>query len=208
MNEEGNNLAPRQPGAEDLMLPEEPTPQDFGFPAEPNAAQVKSWMRQQLWLEAFAECGSIGEACAATGIPVPTAEHWASVDSYGFKKRKAWAAQMAVGKLDAEINRRAIEGIDHPVIHQGVITDTYKQYSDNLLMFRAKRLDPAYKDSYSPPPNERPPVTKIIIHMPPGVELPAPREVAEGVIPTEYVHRELPTASEGEYREVEGDTPD
>ena len=131
MNEEGNNLAPRQPGAEDLMLPEEPTPQDFGFPEKPNAAQVKSWMRQQLWLEAFAECGSVGEACTATGIPVPTAEHWDSADSYGFKKRKAWAAQMALGKLDAEIRRRGIEGVDHPVIYRGIITDTYKQYADS-----------------------------------------------------------------------------
>jgi len=29
-------------------------------------------------------------------------------------------------------------------------TQIYKQYSDNLLMFRAKRLDPEYKDN--PPP--------------------------------------------------------
>ena len=79
-DQEDNNLVPQRHGAEDLVLPEEPTPQDFGFPEKPNAAQVKSWMRQQLWLEAFAECGSVGEAYAATGIPVPTAEHWASVE--------------------------------------------------------------------------------------------------------------------------------
>ena len=60
---------------------------------------------------------------------------------YGFKKRKAAAAQLFLGKVEAEINRRAIDGVDHPVIHQGVVTGTYKQYSDNLLMFRAKRLD-------------------------------------------------------------------
>ena len=54
---------------------------------------------------------------------------------------------MALGKLDAEINRRAIEGVDHPVIYKGEITTTYKEYSDNLLMFRAKRLDPEYRDN-------------------------------------------------------------
>ena len=74
-----------------------------------------------------------------------------------------------MGKVEAEIDRRSIEGIDHPVIHQGVITDTYKTYSDNLLMFRAKRLDPEYRDTVRPTPEAAPAVTRIIIHMPPGV---------------------------------------
>ena len=64
-------------------------------------------------MDAFTRTGSIGAACAEIGISVSTAEHWDSVDYYGFKKRKAAAAQMF---LEAEINRRAIEGIDHPVI--------------------------------------------------------------------------------------------
>ena len=103
----------------------------------------------------------------------------ASKDVYGFKKRKAWVLQAFLGKVEAEINRRAIEGVDHPVIHQGVITDTYKQYSDNLLMFRAKRLDPEYRDNYSEPnKGQTAPVTQIIINLAPGVEWPA--EVVEG----------------------------
>ena len=93
---------------------------------------------------------------------------------------------MALGKLEAEINRRAIEGVDHPVIHQGVITDTYKQYSDNLLMFRAKRLDPSYRHNYSDKQESgATPVTQIIINLAPGVEMPP--EVVEA---TEY--REIP----------------
>ncbi len=177
------------------------SPEEFGFPVKPTAAQTKSWMRQQLWLEAFARCGSIGEACTATGIPVPTAEHWDTVDSYGFKRRKSWAAQMALGKLEAEIHRRAIEGVDHPVIHQGVITDTYKQYSDNLLMFRAKRLDPQYRDNYAEQnKDQKVPVTKIIINLAPGVEMPG--QVVEGEF-RQVEYRELPE-DEGELKE---DTP-
>ena len=186
MTENNKELAQR--GSEDLADLAIPTgaPEEFGFPAKPDAAQTRSWMRQQLWLEAFAKCGSMGEACAATGIPVPTAEHWASVDYYGFKRRKSWAAQMALGKLDAEINRRAVEGVDHPVIHQGVITDTYKQYSDNLLMFRAKRLDPEYRDNPRlQQESGQVQVTKIIINLAPGVEM--PEQVVEG---TEF--REIP----------------
>ena len=157
-------------------------------------------MRQQLWLEAFAKCGSIGEACAATGIPVPTAEHWASVDSYGFKRRKAWAAQMALGKLEAEIHRRGVEGVEKKYFNtKGELTGSTIQYSDNLLMFRTKRtkrLDPEYRDNYSDKPESgAAPVTQIIINLAPGVEMPA--EV-EGQ--TQY--REVRPAAEGEYREI------
>ena len=103
---------------------------------------------------------------------------------------------MALGTLEKEINRRAIEGVDHPVIHQGVITATYKQYSDNLLMFRAKRLDPEYRDNYSEPnKGQTAPVTQIITNLAPGVEM--PRD-AEGQ--TRY--REVPPAEEGEYRVI------
>ncbi|MCH8089849.1 MAG: hypothetical protein IH955_07540, partial [Chloroflexi bacterium] len=134
--------------------------------------------------------------CSEVGISVSTAEHWDTVDYYGFKRRKAWAAQMALGKLEAEINRRAIEGVDHPVIHQGVITDSYKVFSDNLLMFRAKRLDPNYRDNYAEPnKDQNVPVTQIIINLAPGVEMPAG---VEGQ--THY--REVRSAVEGEYREI------
>ena len=127
------------------------------------------------------------DACSVTGIPVPTAEHWDTVDYYGFKRRKAWAAQIALGKLEAEIHSRVIEGVDHPVIHQGVITDTYKQYSDNLLMFRTKRLDPEYRGNYSDKRESgATPVTQIIINLAPGVEMSSQiiegesREIPEG----------------------------
>ena len=68
-------------------------------------------------------------------------------DLHGFKKRKGWAGQHALGLIEAEIDRRGRIGIDIPVFWRGQRVDTVKEYSDNLLMFRAKRLDPAYKDN-------------------------------------------------------------
>lgn len=59
--------------------------------------------------------------------------------------------QEYVEKLEAEVDRRAIEGIDHPVIYKGSITDSYKEYSDNLLMFRLKKLRPEYRENYAAP---------------------------------------------------------
>jgi len=177
------------------------SPEEFGFPVKPTTAQVRCWTNQELFLDALARTGSIGAACSESGVGVPNAEYWNAKDTYGFKRRKADALQAFLGKVEAEINRRAIEGVDHPVIHQGVITDTYKQYSDNLLMFRAKRLDPQYRDNYSDANKESgaAPVTQIIINLAPGVEMP---EEVEGQ--THY--REVRPAAEGEYREIpEGD---
>jgi hypothetical protein len=163
MDEQEKSLAPqRTDGAEQDWAPEEfgpdsadpdasGHPTDFGFPASPNVAQLRCWANQERWLQAFSTTGSIGGACIETGISVPAVEAWDYRDVYGFKKRKAWAAQVALGDVEREIRRRAIEGVDKPVIYQGQITDTYKEYSDNLLMFRAKRLDPSYKDNYQPP---------------------------------------------------------
>ena len=56
----------------------------------------------------------------------------------------AWeeAIQNHVESLEAEADRRAYHGLDHPVIHQGKITAHYKEYSDLLLMFRLKALAP------------------------------------------------------------------
>ncbi len=185
MNEDNSNLAPRQPEAADLVLPEEPTPQDYGFPEKPNAAQVDCWRRQEAFLDAYRRHGIMGLACRESGVPVHTAESWDFHDRHGFKKRRALADRSALGVVEAEINRRAIEGVDHPVIHQGVITDTYKTYSDNLLMFRAKRLDPNYRDNYSDKQESgAPPVTQIIINLAPGVTM--PEQIVEGEV------REIP----------------
>jgi len=63
-------------------------------------------------------------------------------------------------------------------------------------MFRAKKLDPDYRDNYSDKRESgAAPVTQIIINLAPGVEMPA--EV-EGQ--TRY--REVRPAVDGEYREI------
>jgi len=171
MNEDNSDLAPRHPEAAGLGLPEEPTPQDFGFPEKPNAAQVDCWRRQETFLAAYRRHGIMGLACEESGVPVHTAESWDFHDRHGFKKRRALADRSALGVVEAEINRRAIEGVDHPVIHQGVITDTYKTYSDNLLMFRAKKLDPSYRDNHDDRTRENIPAKTVInIIVPPGAE--------------------------------------
>ena len=50
--------------------------------------------------------------------------------------------------INEEIFRRAVEGIEKPVFYKGERVDTVREYSDNLLMFLAKRKDPQYRDNF------------------------------------------------------------
>lgn len=146
----------------------DPTPQDFGLPPIPTAQQLNAWYNQERFLNALAKHGRICDAADAVGITVWAAERWDTADLYGYKKRKAMALLRFNEKLDAEIDRRAITGIDKPVYWRGQQVGTITEYSDNLLMFRKKGVDPRYKDNYDPRPvQQQVQITRIIIH---GVE--------------------------------------
>jgi len=151
------------------------SPVDYGFPANPTIAQRRCWINQERFLECFRQLGSVGAACAEAGIPVATVESWVHKDSQGFKKRKEDAGIVALGILEREIHRRAVEGIDRKLHFRGQVFDTERQFSDNLLMFRAKRLDPAYKDNYQAPVSAPTYATQINIHLHPDARRPETR---------------------------------
>ena len=160
MNKQDANLVPTQPAGTDRDSAIEPTgaPEEFGFPVNPNVRQLRCWRNQELFLAEFAKCGIISHAAEAAGVTVANVEWWDSQDTYGFKRRKTWAAQVALGYAEMEVRRRAIEGVDKPIVYKGQITKdsdgtpvTIKEYSDNLLMFLTKKLDPAYRDNYAAP---------------------------------------------------------
>lgn len=61
----------------------------------------------------------------------------------------AWDRAKAIGMdaLEDEATRRAFEGVDEPIVHMGIITDTVKKYSDTLAIFLLKGGKPEkYKD--------------------------------------------------------------
>jgi hypothetical protein len=57
------------------------------------------------------------------------------------------AYQAGTDRLRDEVRRRALEGVEEPIVSAGKIITTVRRYSDNLLMFELKRRDPAYRDS-------------------------------------------------------------
>ena len=131
--------------------------------------------RQNLYLDALEQSGSIVAAATASGIPLGTVEGWDKRDTDGFKSRKASALAVFMGKVELEINRRAIEGVDRLKFNnKGEHIATETLYSDNLLMFRAKRLDPRYRDNYDVRPTvQEIKVTSITFNLHPGVAPPA-----------------------------------
>src|ERR671919_546330 len=110
MNELDKSRATQHPDEADQDSAIEPTgaPEEFGFPTNPNVRQLRCWRNQERFLEEFAKCGIISHAAEAAGVTVANVEWWDSQDTYGFKKRKTWAARMALGDVEWEIRRRGI----------------------------------------------------------------------------------------------------
>ena len=167
--------------------------EEFGFPADPSLPQLKCWENQERVLSALQRTGTMHSAAIAAGLSPWAPDRWIRTDVYGFKKRRAMAIQVYEDMLDAEIDRRGVEGIDKPIYYKGEKVDTVKEYSDNLLMFRRKKLDPAYRDNYAPPVNPQDiKVTSIVYNLHPSV---APPPAPEPVTDAEYL--ELPAGVDG-----------
>lgn len=101
--------------------------------------------RQEKFITAYLQLGTIHHACLDIGLTRQAHYEW--LEDEGYALLFAQAQEAYKERLEREADRRAVQGVDHPVIYQGEITDTYKEYSDNLLMFRLKKLDPdGYRD--------------------------------------------------------------
>lgn len=90
---------------------------------------------------ALSETCNVGKACKAVGIARQTAYEWRSeIPPFA----EAWDKAMRVGvtALEDEAHRRAFEGFDKPIVHQGVVMDTVKEYSDTLAIFLLKAHNP------------------------------------------------------------------
>jgi hypothetical protein len=93
------------------------------------------------WLAAFEREGTVSAACAATGIARSTVYDHRAADSE-FAARWRELEDATTDRMEREAYRRAVEGTDRPIVYQGVVTDTVKEYSDTLLIFMLKARRP------------------------------------------------------------------
>jgi hypothetical protein len=157
-----------------------PTPQDYGFPANPSVVNQQCWDRQQVFLTAFGQLGTIRAAARAIGIHRDTVNKWLSADLYSFQKRMEEARQEY---------REFLEDLTH----ERLMNPQGNRGSDILLMFRKKAEWPEkYREEI-----------KVL-----GVEtqvqmLDRMRELA-----MKERQRQLEAGSvDGEFREVKGEDP-
>lgn len=128
--------------------------------------------------------GQITLACEQAGVDYSLHLWWKKNDP-AYAEAFDNAEQMTLDAVNAEIVRRGITGFEEPVFYKGERRDTIRKWSDNLLMFRAKRLDPAYRDNY----NQNVSVGTINIRVvPPQIE--APRQVESEVLDGEVLKNE------------------
>ena len=79
----------------------------------------------------------MARACEAIDVARLTVYRWRDADPE-FARDWAHAKEVGLDALEDEGTRRAFEGYDKPIVHQGVVTATMKEYSDTLLIFLLK----------------------------------------------------------------------
>ena len=103
--------------------------------------QKRTALKRDVFLRLYAEKGNITKSCEAAEIGRQTYYDWMNEDSEFAGKFKI-ADQIFCDSLEAEMDRRAKEGIDKPIYYKGERVDTIKEYSDVLLIVRAKAKMP------------------------------------------------------------------
>lgn len=105
--------------------------------------------RERKFLDVLRATCNVTEAAKAAGVARRTAYEWRDADE---RFRAEWddAEQEAADALEREAWRRAVEGTDKPVTYQGVITATFREYSDRMLELLLKAHRPEkFKDRVS-----------------------------------------------------------
>jgi methionine synthase II (cobalamin-independent) len=102
--------------------------------------------KKKALLEHYAESGNISASTQAAGVNRHTHYDWLRADA-DYAAAFSAAKDTAVDCLEAEARRRAKDGWEEPVYHQGIQVGLVRKYSDTLLIFLLKGARPdVYKD--------------------------------------------------------------
>lgn len=105
--------------------------------------------KKRAFLAAYALTGNTCRAAEAAGVDRGSHYFWYKSDEE-YKAAFAVAEELACRELENEAVRRATEGVDEPVFHQGKECGKVKRYSDTLLIFLMKGAMPQkYRDNAS-----------------------------------------------------------
>jgi hypothetical protein len=112
----------------------------------PRGRTIRTPQKRGKFLENLRKHGNVTIAAKSIGSAHRTVYDWRA-DDPTFKEEWDDAMRQYSTVLEAEADRRAVEGTRRPVYYQGQVVGYVDEYSDTLLMFRLKKLDPqGYKD--------------------------------------------------------------
>ena len=103
-------------------------------------AHVADWW--EMFIKELAQWPNISRACRIVGVSRQTAYRHRE-EFRQFAEMWQDALEYGLDMWEEEVARRAFEGVDKPVIYQGKITDTYKEYSDTLAITMLKAHRPS-----------------------------------------------------------------
>lgn len=132
--------------------------------------------RRQAFLRELVSGRTVATACEAAHIAWSTLYRWRRGDP---KFRAAWDEAARHGedalaaRLDSELVRRAVDGVEEPVFRGGEEVGTRRRYSDPLLMFGVREMR---ERRHKPAPAVIPPggnsrVTVIVEQLGPPTEM-------------------------------------
>lgn len=97
--------------------------------------------KKRAFLAAYSEGGTVTAAAELADIARETHYAWLRIDPvYAAAFRQA--DEHAADRLEAEARRRAVEGVEESIYHQGKVVGTVQRYSDTLLIFLLKGNKP------------------------------------------------------------------
>lgn len=117
---------------------------------------LESNQRDPVWMETFirtlSNTGNVRVSCSVAKVDRSEVYRRRGFDQ-GFRDRWDTALDEYVEVLEAELHRRAVQGVEKTKSHfykgQLVGTDTVREFSDVLLIFRLKALKPdVYRERY------------------------------------------------------------
>jgi hypothetical protein len=107
---------------------------------------ARDW--RPVFLKTMGQCANVTLSCRAAGISRKTAYQHRERDER-FAEQWADAFDDAVDRLELEARRRAVDGTERPVFYKGVKVGSYREYSDNLLMFLLRAYRPEkFRENY------------------------------------------------------------
>ena len=138
----------------DPIVKAKKAPPEHAAPPEPDRAAMAAELEelrkvfadvenpyQRAFLAAFIVTRGVARAARLAAVERSAHYHWMKRDD-GYRERFELARAMIADEAEAEVWRRAFQGVDTPLHWRGEITAWYKTYSDALAVFAMRALKP------------------------------------------------------------------